>query len=172
MISAAKMMKQRHEIRSYDYVNHPFAEVRQALVADAAGVFRAATRAAASRAQSVAAALRVNIVGIEVGTEIAVSVGSIEDRPGADPSSPLTRIPISWQAAQRPGLFPLMTAELSVYPLTATETQLDFLGHYEPPLSALGSAIDAVVGHRIAEASVHRFVADVAQYLRDHLRTP
>jgi hypothetical protein len=62
-----------------------------------------------------------------------------------------------------------MSAELSVYPLTSTETQLDFLGHYEPPLSVLGGAIDAMVGHRIAEASVHRFIADIAQYLRHHL---
>jgi hypothetical protein len=33
----------RQEIRSYDYVNHPYAKVREALVADPAGIFRAAT---------------------------------------------------------------------------------------------------------------------------------
>ena len=38
-------MKQRHEIRSYDYVNHPYAAVRQALVTDPAAIFAAATRA-------------------------------------------------------------------------------------------------------------------------------
>jgi len=68
-----------------------------------------------------------------------------------------------------PRLFPLMKAELSIYPLTTTETQLDFLGHYEPPLGALGKAMNAVAGHRIAEASVHRFVSDVAGYLRKAL---
>jgi hypothetical protein len=26
--------------------------------------------------------------------------------------------------------------------------------------------MNAIVGHRIAEASVHRFIADVAEYLR------
>ena len=62
-----------------------------------------------------------------------------------------------------------MSAELSVYPLTGTETQLDFHGHYEPPLGLLGGAVDAVIGHKIAEASVHRFVSDVAHYLRDTL---
>jgi len=59
-----------------------------------------------------------------------------------------------------------MNARLSVYALTARETQLDFLGQYEPPLGLLGGAMDAVVGHRIAEASVHRLVSDVARYLR------
>jgi hypothetical protein len=62
-----------------------------------------------------------------------------------------------------------MKAELSVYPLTATETQLDFSGLYEPPLGVLGKAVNAVVGHRIAEVSVHRFVSEVAEYLRQAL---
>ena len=65
-----------------------------------------------------------------------------------------------------PRLFPLMKAEIWLYPLTATETQLDFQGVYEPPLGALGKAVNAIAGHRLAEASVHRFVDDLAGYLR------
>jgi hypothetical protein len=163
-------MPQRHEIRSYDYVNAPYDRVREALADDTAGVFRAATRAAASRAQSVAAALHVTVAGIEVGAEIDVTVGPVEDLPGGDASSRTSRIPIAWRAARHPAFFPLMTAELSIYPLTATETQLDFLGRYDPPMSVIGDAVNAVVGHRIAEASVHRFIADVAEYLRGRLR--
>ena len=68
-----------------------------------------------------------------------------------------------------PRLFPFMKAELAIYPLTSTETQLDFSGAYEPPLGALGKAMNAVAGHRLAEASVHRFVNDVAGYLRTTL---
>ena len=63
-----------------------------------------------------------------------------------------------------------MTAVLTIYPLTATETQLDFLGNSDPPLGVVGDAMNAIVGRRIAEASVHRFVTDVARYLREHLR--
>jgi hypothetical protein len=63
-----------------------------------------------------------------------------------------------------------MKADLSIYPITATETQLDFKGLYEPPLGPLGKAANAMVGHRIAEVSVHRFVSDVAEYLRKTLR--
>lgn len=158
-----------HEIRTYDYVNAPYELVRNALAADTPGVFRAATRAAASRAHSVAAALHVTVAGVEVGAEIEVTVGGIEELQAGAPASRLTRIPVTWRAARHPSLFPLMNAELSVYPLTATETQLDFLGRYDPPLSVVGDAVNALVGHRIAEASVHRFIADVAQYLRDRL---
>jgi hypothetical protein len=162
-------MPQRPEIRTYDYVNHPYAQVRDALVADAAGVFRSATRAAAARAESVAAALHVSIAGLEVGTEIALTLGTIAEVDSSGYASKVTKLPISWQAAARPQLFPLMDGELSVYALTATETQLDFLGRYAPPLGLLGGALNAVVGHRIADASVHRFIADIAQHLRHQL---
>jgi hypothetical protein len=158
------------EIRSYDYVNHPYAAVRDVLVKDSAGVLRAATNAAASRARAVAAALHVNVGPLNVGAEIAVTVGEITERTVDAPISPVTRIPIEWSAAQRAALFPTMDAELSVYPLTATETQLDFLGRYEPPLGIVGGALDAMAGHRIAEASVHRLVADVGNYLREHVK--
>jgi hypothetical protein len=159
----------RQEIRSYDYVNHPYARVREALVADPAGIFRAATRAAAARARSVAAELRVTIAGVDVAAEIVFTIGTIEDEAAGPHGAPLTRIPVSWEAARNPKFFPLMSSVLTIYPLTATETQLDFLGRYDPPLGVVGDAMDALVGRRIAEASVHRFITDVAQYLRDHL---
>lgn len=159
----------RQGIRSFDYVNHPYPRVREALAADAGRIFRGATRAAASRAESIAAELRVTIAGVDVGTEIALSIGAASETPGGPGAGPTTRIPISWEAAHHPRLFPLMSAELSVYPLTATETQLDFLGRYDPPLGIVGGAIDALVMHRIADACVHRFVTDVASYLRSDL---
>jgi hypothetical protein len=51
-----------------------------------------------------------------------------------------------------------MKGALSIYPLTATETQLDFWGLYELPFGAVGKAMNAIVGHRIAEVSGHRFI--------------
>ena len=79
------------------------------------------------------------------------------------------RLMLEWEAAKSPHLFPFMRAELSIYPLTATETQLDFSGYYNPPFGPLGNVINTLVGHRIAEVSVHRFVTDVAGYLRTTL---
>ena len=67
-------------IRCYDYVNQPYEAVRDALSVDVLTVFRNATKAAASRAQTVASELRVNVRGIEVGTDISTSVQEIEDR--------------------------------------------------------------------------------------------
>jgi hypothetical protein len=153
------------EIRSFDYVNAPYESVRAALSKDALAIFRSATKAAAGRTHSVASALRVEIAGIELAKEIEISVKEVKEAPG----SAVTRLELEWKAATAPGLFPMMRAELAVYPLTATETQLDFSGRYEPPLGWLGTAVDAAIGHRIAEASVHRFVSEVAHYLRSAL---
>lgn len=156
----------RQEIRSYDYVNRPYARVREALVADPNAVFAAATRAAAGRAQELAAELRVTVGGLDVAAEIVCSIGAIEADTTGPMGGPATRIPVSWEAAKHPRWFPLMNGVLAIYPLTATETQLDFMGRYDTPLGVVGSAVDALVGHRIAEAAVHRFIGDVARYLR------
>ena len=163
------MMSSGREIRSYDYVNRPYERVRDALKQNALTVFQSATKAAASRAQSVAAELHVDFGGIGVKTDINISVKNIEEKSIDAASTPSTRLLLEWEAATMPGLFPFMKGELSVYPLTSTETQLDFCGIYEPPFGAVGKTMDAIVGHRIAEVSVHRFVSDVAGYLRQVL---
>jgi hypothetical protein len=159
-------MARSHELRSYDYVNHPYEKVRDVLVRDAPAVFHAATKAASSRAQDVASALRVQVAGFEIQKDIVIQVKKVEEEKNATKGTLVTRIELEWEAAKSPRLFPLMRAELSVYALTATETQLDLAGHYQPPLGPLGKVIDAVLGHRIAEASVHQFLTDVAEYMR------
>lgn len=156
-------------IRSYDYVNHPYDRVRDTLKQNALEVFQSATRAAAHRAESVAAELHVDFAGMGVKTDIKIVVKGIEEKVGDTPSSANTRVLFEWEAATMPRLFPFMQGELSVYPLTTTETQLDFCGIYEPPFGTVGKTMNAMVGHRIAEVSVHRFVGDVAGYLRHTL---
>jgi hypothetical protein len=157
------------EIRCYDYVNHPYTTVRDTLRRDALEVFRAATKAAASRAEKVAAELHVDLGGIGVKSDVKIAVRGIEEKIGNATSGPATQLLLEWEAVTAPGLFPIMKAELSIYPLTSTETQLDFEGLYEPPFGPLGRALNAVAGHRIAEASVHRFIDEVAEYLRKTL---
>lgn len=162
-------MSKGQEIRCYDYINHPYEQVRDALSHDALAVFQRATKAAASRAQSVASELRVDIGGIAVEADINIQVKNVEEKGREAMSSPVTHLQLEWEAAKLPRLFPFMKAQLSVYPLTSTETQLDFSGAYEPPFGMLGKAVNAVAGHKIAEVSVHRFVNDVAGYLRHTL---
>jgi hypothetical protein len=157
------------EIRCYDYVNHPYERVRDALKEDALTVFQSATKAAAHRAQSTAAELHVEVGGIGVTTDIKISVVNVEEKARDATSTPITRLLLEWEAATMPQLFPIMRGEFSIYPLTPTETQLDFSGVYQPPFGAVGKTLNAIVGHRIAEVTIHQFIGDVAGYLRQAL---
>jgi hypothetical protein len=162
-------MSKGREVRCYEYVNHRYDQVRDVLSKDALAVFQSATKSAASKARSIAAELHVDIGGIGVEADIIIAIRKIEEKVSDAMTGPVTQVQFEWQAATMPGLFPLMQAELSIYPLTRTETQLDFSGVYEPPLGTVGKAMNAIAGHRIAEFSVHRFVSDVAEYLRRSL---
>lgn len=172
MIVGESFVSKAKTIRVYDYINHPYEAVREKLSAEALVVFRNATKVAALRAKSVASELHVNFAGIEVGTDISISVKAVEEQPKSVSSPAMTKIHLEWESANLARLFPFMRAELSVYPLTATETQLDLSGHYEPPFGIVGNVIDSVLGHRIAEASVHQFIRDIAVYLRAELSKP
>jgi hypothetical protein len=163
-------MAEAHELRCYDYVNQPYAVVRDALRADLAGILERATKGATGRAQALAASLKVDVGPLEIGTDVAIQVGRIEERQeGPVGRAPTTVIELRWKAARAAALFPSMEAELLVYPLSGTETQLELHGRYSPPLGAIGSALDSLVGHRVADASVHRFVTEVASRLRAEL---
>jgi hypothetical protein len=163
-------MSARRQIRVYDYVNQPFERVRDALLADATGIFSRATSVAGERAHKLASALRVQVAGLEIRKEIEIEVAGFRESERAGSGfARETRIGLSWKAAGDPGLFPTMTAELALYPLSGSETQLDLHGSYAPPLGPLGVAIDALLGHRVAEASVHQFMVDVAEQLRRDL---
>jgi len=151
-------------IRCYDYVNQPYDQVCEALRAKSNAVFHAATKSAESRGGEVAAGLHVKIAGFDVSKDVEILIKhytEVESRSGKKMT-----VEFEWKAAEASGLFPSMTAQMDIYPITKTETQLDFHGEYEPPLGIMGKAIDAVLGHRIAEASVHQFVNEVAAYLR------
>jgi hypothetical protein len=128
-----------------------------------------ATTSAGTRANALAASLHTHVAGVDVGVDIAIHVHGVRDDEGVAGLSPVTRITLAWEASRATAFFPVMTAELSLWPLTATETQLEILGAYRPPLGAVGSAVDAAMGHRLAEATVHQFLDDVVEQLRREL---
>lgn len=153
-------------LHCYDYVSHPFPRIQAMLHQGAARIFSRATTGAAERERDLAVQLRVRLGVLDVATDIKVDVGPIEETMSSPYGYQVMVIPLSWTAAKNPTLFPRMQAKLLVYPLSGHETQLELEGTYDPPLGLLGDAIDAVVGHRIAEASVLHFLRDVAARLQ------
>jgi hypothetical protein len=159
-----------HELRCYDYVNHPYSAVRDAIRADPGRIFGRATSSAARRAHALAANLKVGVGPLEIGTDVAIETLGVEERDeGPAGRTPTTFIKLRWKAARAPALFPSMDAQLIVYPLSKDETQIELHGRYTPPLGPVGNALDSLLGHRVADASVHRFVTDVASLLRQEL---
>jgi hypothetical protein len=150
-VAVTAVMSNRRELQAYEYVNRPYDVVREALLADPAALLgKDVDLRAIAGPFSIGAKVAIDIVGIDGRTDF----------------TPTTRLTIEWKAAQRPGLFPTMRGILSLYPLTPTETQLDFMGTYDPPLGVLGDAVDAVAMHGIAKQSVDGFVRDLAAALR------
>jgi hypothetical protein len=167
---AEAAMSEGRQIRVYDYVNQPFERVRAALLEDATAIFSRATSVAGERAHKIASGLRINVAGLEIRKEIEIEVSGFRETEHAGSGfAREARIALHWKAAADAGLFPTMKAELALYPLSSTETQLDLTGLYTPPLGPLGAALDALIGHRVAEACVHQFVVDVAEQLRREL---
>ncbi len=159
-----------NEIQLYGYVEQPFDRVCDELRSRATSVFHEATAGAVTRAAQVAAGLHVRLAGVEISRDVQVRVKSyVEYESRADRRM---TVELEWQSADLPSLYPVMQASLHVYPVCDTETQLDFHGNYEPPLGVLGKAVNAVIGHRIAEASVHQFMQDVTSYLNKKLSKP
>jgi hypothetical protein len=88
-------MAQPHALRCYDYVNHPYAVVRDALRADLGGIFERATKSATGRAHALAANLKVDVGALEIGTDVVIDVlGVVEREEGpVGPSSTCAGMP-------------------------------------------------------------------------------
>jgi hypothetical protein len=76
------------------------------------------------------------------------------------------RIPLRWQADGAEWLFPHMEAELVVSEITPELTHLALRGTYRPPMEGLGSVLDRLAFHRVAEATVRNFLERLATGLQ------
>ena len=160
----------RNELHAYDYVNHPYVAVRDALIVDPVRIFELATQVAATRAEAIGAELQASVGVVRVSATIEIELERIATAIGPG-GTPATNFTLRWHAVQHPGLFPSMSAVLSIYALTPTETQLDLSGVYAPPLGPIGEALDKIVLHHIAKESVAGFIQAVSKFLRAELGT-
>jgi hypothetical protein len=162
-------MSEPRKLRCYQYVNRPYDAVRELFRQRPLEIFQPATTSAAERANAVEANLRAGVAGIDVGVDVRIHLHAVREEEGVAGMSPVTRVTLAWEATRAPSFFPVMRAELSFCPLTSTETQLEIEGTYRPPLGAVGNVVDAALGHRVAEATVHRFLDDIVEQIRREL---
>jgi hypothetical protein len=165
----AVAMTEPRKLRCYGYVERPYEQVRGLLRQHALELLQRATTSASERASSLAANLKLGVAGIEVGVDVRTYLQRIREDEGICGLPPVTTLEIGWEARQTPAFFPIMRAEVSFWPLASDETEIEITGDYRPPLGAIGDAADAALGHRIAEAVVHRFLGDVVAELHREL---
>ena len=92
--------------------------------------------------------LRVRFAGVHFDRAATVGFGRVvEEDDGA------RVLPVWWEAAEQPWLFPTFTGGLEVRPLDG-RTQLRLEGHYRPPLGAAGLLVNRTVLNRAASASL------------------
>jgi hypothetical protein len=89
-------------------------------------------------------------------------------RPAGPPGQ--TTIPLAWSATGATGLFPRMSADLTIARLGPDMTQLGFNGSYEPPGGVVGQAVNEALLHRIAESSVKGLVDRIAAAIGNDAR--
>lgn len=159
-------MLDTREIRYFDYVSAEYERVREVLQTNPLGLCHSATKTPAAPGASHTGELHLDVGGFAIGTDVDITVRKVEKRPATPRSPEAMTLSFEWQATGHSWLFPFMHAELNAYPLNATNTQLELVSRYDPPLGTFGAAVDVVIGHRIANACVDRFLADVAGHLR------
>lgn len=70
-------------------------------------------------------------------------------------------VPLWWEAASLPALFPTLNAGLEATP-NQTGTDLRLVGHYLLPLGRIGAYGDGLRGHRLARACLEDFLTRVS----------
>lgn len=75
---------------------------------------------------------------------------------------------VEFRASTVTNLFPTFRGVLDVYPAEyESESILEVVGSYEPPLGMIGLAIDTTFGYLIAERSIKDFLRDIAGELKE-----
>jgi hypothetical protein len=152
------------EIRHYAHVDRDFGQVRSYLAATPDRLL--SEHRPAHDDGGLRTGLHVQRAGLDLSRDVRVVLGDLEL------STRSIRVPLRWEDARRPGLFPVLDATLEIVPVTAGHyraTQIGFVGRYQPPLGRLGAVADSVAGHRLVLESVEGFVESLATRLEHEL---
>jgi hypothetical protein len=152
-------------IRYYIELPLPVARVEQALVDSPAGWLSAVAGEAQRRGDGLLGEVGVGPLGARLRRQVRICLG--------EPMrfTSMTSLPLAWEPVGLEGLLPRLDANLELGALGPDRTQLAISARYRPPLGAVGQAIDRVLLHRVAEATVKDFLDRVGQAITDRART-
>ncbi|MEO8755885.1 MAG: hypothetical protein ABI624_24750 [Casimicrobiaceae bacterium] len=158
-------MTNHHELHCQAHVDHDYASVRETLLADKREILREATRRAAAAAVTTELGVMVGVYELIAELELAVESTWPSRSPAGKPALAIT---LSWRSPRRLEWFPTMSATMTCYALSATETEIDLDGAYDPARSVFGT-IDPGTTNRFTHRVVENFVREVAASVQEEV---
>ena len=152
-------------IRYYIELPLPVAEVEQALVGSPAEWLSAVAGEAQRRGDGLLGEVGVGPLGVRLRRQVRIRLGE----PVRFPS--MISLPLTWEPMGLEGVLPRLDANLELGSLGEDRTQLAISARYRPPLGAVGQAVDRVLLHRVAEATVKDFLDRLGQAITDQALT-
>lgn len=145
-------------LKDFVDVHRPVAEVGERIASGSAWLTPLAT-AAGDDATSLLVQVGPQRLGDLIARTVRVRLGSPNSRDGA------VVVPIRWEDAQHPALFPVLDGDLEVASLDEQSSRVVLYASYRPPLRGLGQLIDDGLLHRVAESTVRAFLLRAAEAL-------
>ncbi|HHC09413.1 MAG TPA: hypothetical protein ENK55_11950 [Actinobacteria bacterium] len=161
-------------IHLYRAIGAPFPVVRTLLGSDRPRLLTAPRRLhpreASWRRDPV---LDLHVPGLRLADEVEFVAEPAVDLPGP---LPLVRRRLRWVPLDHREIHPVVEADLEAEPIDDRRTMLSLLASYVPPMGRLGTAVDRVALHRVAEAALERYfdalVAELRHLARGQPVTP
>ena len=131
--------------------------VERALHTSSAGWLSAMAGVAQERGDGLLTEVGVGPLATRFRRRVTIQLGA----PVRFPS--MTSVPLTWEPVGLEGLLPRLDANLELGSLGEDRTQLAISARYRPPLGVVGRAVDRVLLHRVAEATLKDFLDQVGQ---------
>jgi hypothetical protein len=145
-------------VRYYLDLSLPFEEVEEGLLADPEVWLPGVAREAEDRGEQLLGEVGFSFDDDRrLSKEVHIELGSPHRMTGK------TLLPLSWKATGPDRLFPLLDADLEIAALGRSRTQLSISARYRPALGVVGKALDRVLLHRVAEATIKDFLDRVGE---------
>ena len=156
----------RRTVRQFAYVDRAFRDVRRHVASAPTRILGDGRPQASGDPDEPTAGLHVRRAGLDLVRDVRMVMGDLEV------GIHNARLPLRWEDAAHPDLFPILDATFELAPVSAAHhpmTQLGLFGRYQPPFGRFGSLADTLAGRRIVLESVEGFLDELARRLEREL---
>jgi uncharacterized membrane protein len=151
-------------VRYYVTIDRPIEQCRRVLLESPDEWMPHLVQSSEGPAHQLLARMGFSVLAVDVRKKAVVQLGRpLELRDWL-------HIPISWEAQPVSDLFPRFEGELQLVPIGPDQTKLALAGTYDPPLGDVGRAVDNLLMHTAAEATVKDFVEGLGRRLEKELQ--